>query len=124
MVVLVGMAENLIDESLFEYDELQIFFGEDYYVTDKIIIHQPTLGDIIEFGEKRFYSMVSTLCANKTSFRLQLWDAGKDWNKIRDFDLFMSLINGYTQEDTYLLFLDCLRNIKRLMRIQWIWWKV
>lgn len=100
------MAENLIDASLFEYDELQIYFGEDYHVTDKIIIHQPTLGEIIEFGEKKFYSIVSTLCANTTSFRLQLWDIGIDWNKIRDFDLFINLIKGFTPKDTYLLFGD------------------
>ena len=69
-------------ETLFEYDELKMYFGENYWVTDKICIKQPNIGDILEFGEKRFYSIVSTLCSNPTSHRLQLWDMGIDWNNI------------------------------------------
>lgn len=93
-------------ESLFEYDELKMYFGEDYWVTDKIKITQPTLGDIIDFGDVKFYSIVSTLCANTTSFRLQLWDMKPriDWTKISDFELFTWLIRGFTTEDTCLLF--------------------
>lgn len=95
-------------ESLFEYDELKMYFGEDYWVTDKIKITQPSLGDIIDFGDVKFYSIVSTLCANTTSFRLQLWDMKPriDWTKISDFELFTWLIRGFTTEDTYLLFGD------------------
>lgn len=95
-------------ESLFEYDELKMYFGEDYWVTDKIKITQPTLGNIIDFGDVKFYSIVSTLCANTTSFRLQLWDMKPriDWTKISDFELFTWLIRGFTTEDTYLLFGD------------------
>lgn len=95
-------------ESMFEYDELKMYFGEDYWVNDKIKITQPTLGDIIEFGDIKFYSIVSTLCANTTSFRLQLWDMKPriDWTKISDFELFTWLIRGFTTEDTYLIFGD------------------
>ena len=85
-----------------------MYFGEDYWVTDKIKITQPTLGNIIDFGDVKFYSIVSTLCANTTSFRLQLWDMKPriDWTKISDFELFTWLIRGFTTEDTYLLFGD------------------
>ena len=95
-------------ESMFEYDELKMYFGEDYWVNDKIKITQPTLGNIIEFGDIKFYSIVSTLCANTTSFRLQLWDMKPriDWTKISDFELFTWLIRGFTTEDTYLIFGD------------------
>ena len=91
-------------ESMFEYDELKMYFGEPYWVTDKIQILQPTLGDIIEFGDTKFYSIVSTLCANTTSLRLQLWDMGIDWTKISDYELFMQLIRGFTPNDTFLIF--------------------
>ena len=91
-------------ESIFEYDELKMYFGEPYLVTDKIQILQPTLGDIIEFGDTKFYSIVSTLCANTTSLRLQLWDMGIDWTKISDYELFMQLIRGFTPNDTFLIF--------------------
>ena len=29
----------------FQYDELQMFFGDDYKVSDYITIHQPTVGE-------------------------------------------------------------------------------
>ena len=93
-------------ESLFEYDELKMYFGEPYWVTDKIVITQPTIGDILNFGDTEFYSIVSTLCANTTSFRLQLWDAGIDWTKISDYELFMKLIGRFTPKDTFLIFGD------------------
>lgn len=95
-------------ESMFEYDELKMYFGEDYWVNDKIKITQPTIGDIIEFGDAKFYLIVSTLCANTTSFRLQLWDMPQriDWTKISDFELFTLLIRGFTTKDTYLIFGD------------------
>ena len=95
-------------ESMFEYDELKMYFGADYWINDKIKITQPSLGDIIEFGDVKFYSIVSTLCANTTSFRLQLWDMPQriDWTKISDFELFTWLIRGFTTEDTYLIFGD------------------
>ena len=93
-------------DSLFEYDELKMYYGYPYWVTDKIQILQPTLGDIIEFGDTKFYSIVSTLCANTTSLRLQLWEMGIDWTKISDYELFIKLIGGFTPEDTFLIFGD------------------
>lgn len=93
-------------QNLLDFDELKIYFGDDYYPTPKICIKQPSIGDIIEFGDTKFYSIVTTLCANPTSFRLQLWDMGIDWCEISDFDLFKILIKNYTPEDTYLLFGD------------------
>lgn len=94
------------NKPMFEYDELKMYFGEPYQVTDSIVITQPTIGEILEFGDSKFYSIVSMLCANTTSFRLQLWDMGIDWNEISDFELFCNLIKGFKPEDTSLLFGD------------------
>lgn len=95
-----------IVESLFEYDELKMYYGYPYWVTNKIEILQPKLGDIIEFGDIKFYSIVSTLCANTTSLRLQLWDMGVDWTKISDYELFIQLIRNLTPNETHLIFGD------------------
>lgn len=91
-------------EKLYNYDELKMYFGDDYWVTDKICIHQPSIGQIVEFGDAKFYSIVNTLCGNTTSFRLQLWKMGIDWNKISDFELFCTLIQTLTPKETSLLF--------------------
>ena len=93
-------------KGLLDFDELKAYYGEDYWPTPKIKISQPTIQDLIDYGDSKFYSMVSTLCANPTSFRLQLWEMGVDWNKISDFDLFKILIKNYTPDETKLLFGD------------------
>lgn len=97
---------NQKNSSLFQYDELKMYFGEPYWITDKICITQPTIGEIIEFGDSKFYSTILTLCANTTSFRLQLWDMGIDWTKISDFELFIQFIKNLTPKDTHLIFGD------------------
>lgn len=90
----------------FKFDELKMYFGEDYWVTDKIYVKQPKIADILNYGDSKFYSMVSTLCANPTSFRLQLWNEGIDWNEMSDFTLFSIIIKGLTPEKTSVLFGD------------------
>ena len=96
-----------MEESIYDFDELKMYFGEDYWVTDKICIKQPTIGDILEFGDTKFYSMLNLFCANPTSLRLQLWKMGKDWNVISDFELFTQIIiKNLTPKDTHLLFGD------------------
>lgn len=93
-------------ESIYDFDELKMYFGEDYWVTDKICIHIPTIGDILEYGDTKFYTVIATLCANTTSMRLQLWRNGIDWNKYSNFQLFASLIKAYTPNETKLIFGD------------------
>lgn len=90
----------------FKFDELKMYFGEDYWITDKICIKQPKIGDILNYGDSKFYAVVSTLCSNPTSFRVQLWNSGIDWNEMSDFELFTSLIKGFTPNETSLLFGD------------------
>ena len=95
----------IIEESIYDFDELKMYFGEDYWVTDKICIKQPTIGDILEFGDTKFYSMLNLFCSNPTSLRLQLWKIGIDWNVISDFELFAQIIiKNLTPKDTHLLF--------------------
>lgn len=92
-----------------EFDKLKLFFGDPYVIDVEgadgtITIHQPTIGDVVEIGEKRFYATVNAFVTNTTSFRLQLWEQGIDWNEISDFDLFMMLVNT-AEKDIYQLFL-------------------
>ena len=90
--------------------ELQLYFGDPYYASDKIQIFQPTIGGILEydkqFGESEFWSMLNVFIGNTTSYRLLLWDMGIDWNKISDFQLFSLLIKTLKVEQTAILFGD------------------
>lgn len=93
-------------QNLLDFDELKAYFGEDYWVTDKIKVSQPTIGEILEFGDSKFYSIVYSICGNPTMFRLQLWNAGINWNDVSDFDFFSIMIQKLTPEETHLLFGD------------------
>ena len=57
-------------------DELKIYRGEDYVVSNYIKIHQPTLNEICDNGERDYYSMVYNLTATPQSMKVQLWDMG------------------------------------------------
>ena len=78
---------------MFEIDDLQIYRGKDIRITDKIVVTQPTIDQIIEFGEKKYFSTVHCLTGVGADFKWQLWDyCGIDYTKIDDFELFKKLI--------------------------------
>ena len=80
---------------MFEVDDLKIYRGSDIRITDKIIVTQPTIDQIIEFGEKRYFSTVHTLTGVGADFKWQLWDYfGIDYTQIDDFELFKKMICG------------------------------
>lgn len=90
----------------FEFDMLQMFYGEPYKVKDGIIIHQPTIGEIMEFGERRMFSSIRAFTGNTNTYRLELWNMGIDWTKITDYELFLTLVRGLKPTDTCLIFGD------------------
>lgn len=78
---------------MFEVDDLKIYRGNDIRITDKIIVIQPTIDQIIEFGEKQYFSTVHCLTGVGADFKWQLWDYyGIDYTKIDDYELFKKLI--------------------------------
>lgn len=86
-----------------EFDKLKMFFREPYEidlegVDGKILLTQPSIGDIVELGEKRYYGALSAFTTNTTVFRLQLWEQNIDWNTFSDFELFMMLVNASDKE--------------------------
>lgn len=88
-------------------DELQIYRGYDIIVSDKIIIHQPSLDEICRYGEKQYWSMVYTLTSVGADMKFQLHDMGIDYTTISDFELFYSLLcRSFTEEQTSILFGD------------------
>lgn len=97
-----------IDISNFiEVDSLKLYFGDDIVINDKIKLSQPTIGDIVEFGERHFYSVLTVLTCIPSDMKSELWDANRtDWQTIDDFELFVSLTRELTSEDTKLFLGD------------------
>ena len=94
-----------------EFDKLQMYFGEPYVIDVEsaqgtLTIYSPTIGKIIEVGEKKFYQTLNIFCTNTTANRLMLHEAGLDWNTVSDFELFTMLIMGVDNEVSKIFFGD------------------
>ena len=89
-----------------DVDDLQLYFGDDYIINDYIKITQPTIGEIVDCGEAKYFSMVYTLSAIPSDMKSQLWDMGLDWCEVEDFQLFMMLVQTLTPDRTSILFGD------------------
>lgn len=88
-------------EYKFDFDELKMYFREPYMIQMEngkyIEILQPSIGDILELGDRNVYSNINPFISNSTSYRVQLWDMGIDWNKKTDYEvfiMFLPLIHG------------------------------
>lgn len=79
---------------MFDVDDLKIYRGSDIRITDKIIVTQPTIDQIIEFGEKRYFQTVHCLTGVGADFKWQLWDYFNqtDYTTVDDFELFKLII--------------------------------
>lgn len=94
-------------EPLFEIDSLGLYMGDPYKVNKYITITQPTIGQIAEYGERKYYSMVHTLTAIPSDMKSQLLDIFKlDYEEVEDFQLFMMLAPTLPKESTSILFGD------------------
>ena len=79
------MSENFIDE-------LKLYRGNDIKISDKIVIRQPTLEQICDYGEKEYWFMIYTLTSVGADMKFQLFDIGVDYTKIDDFSLFSNFL--------------------------------
>ena len=93
-------------EQYYRNDELKIYRGEDFIVSKHIVIHQPTLGEICDYGEQKYFSMLYSLTSTPRSMKAQLWKAGVDYTTITPYSLFLSLYQMFERENTSLLFGD------------------
>lgn len=101
---------SLINNEIFtlplEIDELALFFGDDYVINDKIKIKNPTLKEIREFGEKKYYSLIFNLTCIPSDLKSYLDDIGLNYMQVDDFELFMLLTKSLTLDKTCILFDD------------------
>ena len=95
---------------MIEFDDLKIYMDMPHTIDlegikGAITIHSPTLGQVIEMGQLKFYMGINPFITNTTQYRLPLWEMGIDWNEFSDFDLFCILLyTGLDKDVTDLLF--------------------
>lgn len=89
---------------MYKYDELQVYDGDDIYITKDIIVTQPSLKQIKCFGEQKYFSAIHTLTSVGADLKWQLWDLGIDYTQIEDYDLFIKLISQLVSSKKHLYF--------------------
>lgn len=98
---------NIDLSNFIEIDRLKLYFGDDIIINDNIKLSQPKIGEIVEFGERHFYYVLSLLTCIPSDMKSELWDANKtDWQTVDDFDLFIMLTRGLQSKDTKLFLGD------------------
>lgn len=91
----------------FDVDSIFLYFGDDYVINDKIKLSQPTIGDVVSYGEASYFSMIYQLCAIPSDVKSILWDQmGIDWTQIEDFELFTLFSQTMTPDRTGIIFGD------------------
>lgn len=92
---------------MFVEDELKLYRGNDYTVSKNIKIHQASIGEICDYGEKDYYSLVHHIIATPQNFKWQLWDKGVDYTTISPFELFYTTtLYSLDKNKTSILFGD------------------
>lgn len=94
---------------IIQVDELRLYFGDDIKIADGVILKSPTIGQVVNYGEASYFSVLQTLCATPSSMKVQLADLKPnplDWMKVSDWQLFMMLCPSFTPEQTSLVLGD------------------
>lgn len=80
----------------------------EYKVNDKISVHVPTVDEIFDFGDQKYYSTVQTLVATPFDLMVELDDIGIDYETITDYQLFILMMESIAvnEDDTSILFRD------------------
>jgi hypothetical protein len=92
-----------------DVDSLFLYFCDDYIINDKIKLAQPTIGQIVDYGEASYFSMIHTLTAIPSDVKSILWDMPDghiDCTQIEDFELFMMFSQSMTPDKTGIIFGD------------------
>ena len=53
-----------------EMYEPSLMRGRDFKINDKITIHMPSVGDIIDYGEQKYFQLVYLFCSTSSSLTL------------------------------------------------------
>lgn len=86
-----------------EMNDGLLLFGKPYHVTSNVVVNNPTIEEIFDFGEQRYFSTISTLLSNAWDLRLFFHEQGRDYVEISDFEVFVPLSQGLPIEDTRLI---------------------
>ena len=76
-------------------------------LNSKITIRNPSLGEIEDYGEQRYFSLVKTVCATPADRKVDIWDSLHIyWDKMDEYKLFTVTFRTLQEQDMSILFGD------------------
>lgn len=97
-------------------DKLALISGDPINICEGITLLQPTLREIKEFGESQFYNVFWTFCSSPWDMPSTLDDAGINFMKISEWELFQNIVVSLPREQTSLVFGELDFSAFRLMK--------
>ena len=98
---------------ILKFDLLKMYCGRPYVIDlpsaeGSVTVCIPTMGQLIDIGEEKFYNTLNIFTTNTTQYRLVLSKADPpiDWNEMSDFELFTSLYQNADETVVNCLFKD------------------
>lgn len=85
-------------------DKLRLIGGDPITICEGLTLYQPRLGDVKNYGEESFYNTFWTFCSAPWDMPSALDDAGIDFMKITEWELFQSMVTNLSVEKTRLIF--------------------
>lgn len=84
----------------------KILRGDPIVVNEKITLRQPTINEIIDFDEGRFFGIFYSMCSSAYDRPSMFADMGIDFMTVSDWQYFLSVVQAMDKESTKLIFGD------------------
>lgn len=83
-----------------------LFLSNQYKINDKISVYSPTVGEIFEFGDKNYYSLIQGLVSTPYELMVELDEIGIDFETLSDYQLFLLMMESIAlgEDDTTIIF--------------------
>lgn len=87
-------------------DTLKLLLGKPYRINDYVSVANPKVSEILEFGEKDYFSIITSLTSTAWDHKLMLFDAGIDYVQVDDYQMFQVIYQTFDQEETSIILGD------------------
>lgn len=84
-------------------DKLLLLKGKSYDITNLVSVNNPKLGQIVDYGEEKYWTLLTRLCATSFDYRLILEEAGIDYLDIDDWTMFLNTYMSLDYDDTSII---------------------
>lgn len=89
-----------------EIDKMRVLRGDPINVNEYITLLQPTINEIIDFGESTFFSVFWSLCSSAWDRPSYFADQGIDFMSISDWTYFLMTVQSLPPSSTNLILKD------------------